>query len=618
MNRITHVLLYCILFLTACQSDPWEETSRRETSGIVFKLQYDGFDDATSRSSNIRLDAKYDRVEFCIVDAQGSTIEGIKSLYDPNSSEIKIEGLQEGSYTLSILGIIGDETRDGATISPIRNLDEVWLRFPSDIQKPLEAEYFYSRTPFTVVRRSDPSGDELISTTNDQIVQKRIIGRTDFSFDFNNPYVETALLTQNVTLESPLFLTEFSGSGQFSGASDGIDFTMDLGTRSSYLLLPSVEETPLSGEIELTTRNYRGFTIRRTYDFTLQEIRPNTIEHIHTQVEHPDDRSATLFITERSLEKAKPNYILQDDEPYSVYTDGSQRSFNTADPLQISISDDGLLHARFYSPRDLSDVLIQARIPSISEEFFDLTYFDRVPAFVDFYGDLPMATKTTVTRTESGKILEMEPVSLSELQDAEFRISSDDPFWKKLEAIEHGWTIGFALYGGDPELPNGGPIGNWMGIRPVHCREVVALFLNFTYMIDMPEHEEILRANADRLYGNGGVNDKVSVETVLRQMRQKRTLNVGLVYPGNGVIGLGGGSVFGAYQQAWFQHYFNSYSCEIMFHELGHVMGYSHSSSFTYGPWAQELMNHFYVDHIQEMPIDSPLYLNSAQNPNKY
>ena len=28
-----------------------------------------------------------------------------------------------------------------------------------------------------------------------------------------------------------------------------------------------------------------------------------------------------------------------------------------------------------------------------------------------------------------------------------------------------------------------------------------------------------------------------------------------------------------------------------MFHELGHVMGYSHSSSFTYGPWAQELMN---------------------------
>ena len=101
-------------------------------------------------------------------------------------------------------------------------------------------------------------------------------------------------------------------------------------------------------------------------------------------------------------------------------------------------------------------------------------------------------------------------------------------------------------------------------------------------------------------------------------MRQRRTLQIGLVYPGNGIVGLGGGNVFGAYQQAWFQHYFNTYSCEILFHELGHVMGYNHSSSFTYGPWAQELMNRFYVEHIAEMPIDSPSYLNSEQNPNKY
>ena len=209
-------------------------------------------------------------------------------------------------------------------------------------------------------------------------------------------------------------------------------------------------------------------------------------------------------------------------------------------------------------------------------------------------------------------------LDISEFAAAEFRMTSDDPFWAKLEAIEHGWKIAFSLYGGDPEAPDGGPVGNWMGIRPVHCREAVALFLNFTYMIDMEEHEEILRANEDRLYGNGGVNDKVTAETVLRQMRQPRTLYVGLVYPGNGVIGLGGGTAFGAYQQAWFHHYTNTYSCEIMFHELGHVMGYSHSSSFTYGPWAQELMNHFYVDHISEMPIDSPTYLNSSQNPHRY
>ena len=49
-------------------------------------------------------------------------------------------------------------------------------------------------------------------------------------------------------------------------------------------------------------------------------------------------------------------------------------------------------------------------------------------------------------------------------------------------------------------------------------------------MIDMPEHEEILRANENILYGNGGVNDKVTAEQVLAQMRQSRSLVVGLVY----------------------------------------------------------------------------------------
>lgn len=55
-----------------------------------------------------------------------------------------------------------------------------------------------------------------------------------------------------------------------------------------------------------------------------------------------------------------------------------------------------------------------------------------------------------------------------------------------------------------------------------------------------------------------------------------------------------------------------------MFHELGHVMGYNHSSSFTYGPWAQKLMNHFYVDNLHRFPIDSAAYLDSKNNPTLY
>ena len=296
----------------------------------------------------------------------------------------------------------------------------------------------------------------------------------------------------------------------------------------------------------------------------------------------------------------------------------SERSFNTAAPLQISVSQEGELHVRFYSPRDVEGILVTALIPSVCEEYIDLAYFDRIPAFADFKEAMPCLQREGYYRSASGKIVRIPKMDLSGLDGISFKAESDDPYWKKLQEIRHGWNIRFDLFGGDPTREDGGPSGNWMGIRPVHCREAVALFLNFTYMIDMPEHERILAENEDRLYGNGGVNDKVSAETVLKQMRQERTINVGLVYPGNGVMGLGGGSTFGAWQGGWLDHYSSTYACEVMFHELGHVMGYNHSSSFTYGPWAQELMNNFYVTHLSRMPVDSPKYLDSGNNPNIY
>ena len=618
MNRIASIFLGCLALLTGCRTDEMPTAGSPGSDAMSFRLQYVGYDNQNSRS-DLRQEADYDRVAFCVVDDSGTAVPGIKGQYNATSSEIRIEGLQEGSYRLLVLGVRGDAEADRATIREIARIDDQWLCFPSDLQQPLTAEYFYSQTPFRVVAQAGDRGYVLVPQMEEDPVQRRIIGRTDFEFSFNSLYVETALQSLSVRLDTPRFRTGFSADGTFDGSSDGAEITLDLDEARSYCFPPTVDGATLDGTVELTTRNYRGHTENRTYDFSLEGVTPNHIGHIRTEVTHPDDASATIHITEQALERIGTGYILQDGESKTVYTDATQRAFNTSAPLQVSGADDGRLHVRFYSPRELTDVLIRARIATQADgEFFDLAYFDRIPAFADFYGELPATQRVCFARTESGRIVEIRELTAGELAAAEFSIVSSDPFWAKLEAIVHGWEISFSLYGGDPDQPDGGPAGNWMGIRPVHCREVVALFLNFTYMIDMPEHEEILRQNVDRLYGNGGKEDKVSVETVLQQMRQPRKLAVGLVYPGNGVIGLGGGSVFGAYQQAWFQHYWNTYSCEIMFHELGHVMGYNHDSSFTYGPWAQELMNHFYVNHISEMPIDSPAYLNSAQNPNKY
>lgn len=499
MRKLTFIAFLCTLLLISCNQEEYSEASSTSNqSGIVFKLQREGYEGKETRSSE-NDSSPYDQLYYFIADENGNRVENIKTYYKTSTSEIYAEGLHKGEYQLLVLGIKGNAIKDRAIVRTPGHIDDEWLAFPDDLQKPLEAEYFYSKTPFSIIEIQTAEGTQETVSISQAVIQKRIMSRVDFNFSYN------------------------------------------------------------------------------VGDHTL---------------------------------------ILQDDETKEVYTNASVRKFNTAQPLQVSVTEEGKLHIRFYSPRQLNNVLIKMQLPQVSDEYFDLAYFDSIPAFGDFFEEIPLIQRAAMCRTESGKYIEVQKKTKSELAEATFKIEANDPYWDKLQKIEHGWTIYWGLYGGDPEREDGGPVGNWMGIRPVHCRESVAFFLNFTYMIDMPEHEQILHDNADQLYDDN--KQLVKVEEVLKKMRASRTLQVGLVYTGNGIIGLGSGSVFGAYQRGWFEHYFNTYACSVMFHELGHVMGYGHSSSFTYGPWAEQLMNNFYVNNLQKMPINSINYLNSSQNPHQY
>ena len=633
LKNILMALPVCWLLSSCVMEEPVLPGQAAAGEGFAVNLCYEAYDlgaggiaSSSSKDSKEsghfpepfsgRKTADYDRVEFAVLNEDGSRNRNLKGYYDRDLSSIRIEGLDEGSYRLLILGIKGDYVSDKAVISDINSISDIWLSFPQDMAAPLAAEYFYSSTPFEIVRRHGSSGYDLVAEIPVSVKQKRVVSRVDFTFRFRNAFTEAAVVSNIVTLSVPEYASAMTAGGDFSGKIPGREWTLDMSGNRAFHFLPSSSE--MTGEAEILTKSYTGDIVKGRYRFAVPASTPNFLYEAVVDAVHPDDESGTLYVSEKLYEAGNHGKILQDDEPHEIYTDKTERNFNTSAPLQVSVDDSGRLKVRFYSPRGLSDVLIRARIPSEGDFFVDLAYFDYIPPFADFISGMPLTERAGFYRTDTGRIVEIGKKDSHELQGIEFSIESEDPFWSKLRKIEHGWNIRFDLFGGDPLQPDGGPQGNWMGIRPVHCREAVAFFLNFTYMIDMPEHEQILRENQDRLYGNGGVDDKVTPETVLAQMRQARTINVGLVYPGNGVVGLGGGSTFGAYQPGWISHYDSLYSCEIMFHELGHVMGYSHSSSFTYGPWAQELMNHFYVEHISEMPVDSPHYLDSASNQNLY
>lgn len=616
MRKLTFIAFLCTLLLISCNQEEYSEASSTSNqSRIVFKLQREGYEGKETRSSE-NDSSPYDQLYYFIADENGNRVENIKTYYKTSTSEIYAEGLHKGEYQLLVLGIKGNAIKDRAIVRTPGHIDDEWLAFPDDLQKPLEAEYFYSKTPFSIIEIQTAEGTQETVSISQAVIQKRIMSRVDFNFSYNNPYVQNAVTDKTLSLGQIKFYTTLSGNGELGGESNGITNTISLNQHTSYFFMPMCNGSTFHGEITLSTRNYLKKERRQIYNFDQETLTANHIHHVETHVNHPDDKAVTMLITPAAYNAGDHTLILQDDETKEVYTNASVRKFNTAQPLQVSVTEEGKLHIRFYSPRQLNNVLIKMQLPQVSDEYFDLAYFDSIPAFGDFFEEIPLIQRAAMCRTESGKYIEVQKKTESELAEATFKIEANDPYWDKLQKIEHGWTIYWGLYGGDPEREDGGPVGNWMGIRPVHCRESVAFFLNFTYMIDMPEHEQILHDNADQLYDDN--KQLVKVEEVLKKMRASRTLQVGLVYTGNGIIGLGSGSVFGAYQRGWFEHYFNTYACSVMFHELGHVMGYGHSSSFTYGPWAEQLMNNFYVNNLQKMPINSINYLNSSQNPHQY
>jgi hypothetical protein len=247
------------------------------------------------------------------------------------------------------------------------------------------------------------------------------------------------------------------------------------------------------------------------------------------------------------------------------------------------------------------------------EEYVELVNMDNSPAFADIKTSIKVLEKG-LYRTESGKIQqlsaeEINPASLS------LKISCNDPYWTKISQIKAKWYIKFVLNGGNPVT--GVPNNNWWGIRPVHCREAVALYLNIGYMCTLEKFQQRVSTFQGTLLDNNRY--PIDTSTIIPKLENLSGFDIGLVYSGNGVSGLGGGRTWGVYQKSFLYHYENSGGCcSTIFHELGHCLGYNHNSTMTYGKWASGCADVFYKNNIKDFPVNSHTILKSRSNPNIY
>ena len=338
MKRITIFALIGLLFMVSCTNDDIMNSGNTGPGhgGIRFRLKKSAYiGDINSRTESVST-GDYDKVFFYIADSDGDIMTTVHAKYNALTSEIYAEGLHEGDYNLLVLAIKGDETADRAEINEISCMDDEWLAFPSDLHKPLEAEYFYSCTPFTVRLVPAEGGSTEVISIDSEVTQDRIVGRLDFNFVYNNRYVRNATVEKRVRLAESRFYTSITGGGVFTGESDGIIDDMVLREDIPYLFMPTIAGTVLKGDIFHTSVSYLDEKTVLDFNFDRQEVLPNHAHTVSTAVKHPDDISPVMYITADAYRAGNHTRILDDDEPVSVYTDKTQRTFNTSEPLQLS------------------------------------------------------------------------------------------------------------------------------------------------------------------------------------------------------------------------------------------------------------------------------------------
>ena len=243
------LFLLLIPFLFSCdEQDNWE--NRPDTTrGILFHLSEEPYDGETPQTT--RSTGEFSRVEHLIVTDEGDPVPNIKSTYLAESRKILAEGLHTGSYKLLVLGIIGDESKDQATVHTISSIHDTWLSFPENLQRPLEAEYFYAQIPFTVSLNSQGKEESSLS----EVSLKRIIGKVSFDFSYNNDYVRTAVTGLTLHLPNTRFYTTFSANQEYSGQSDGTVQIQSLQEKQEFLFMPIVGDES-TGSIEMVKRHH--------------------------------------------------------------------------------------------------------------------------------------------------------------------------------------------------------------------------------------------------------------------------------------------------------------------------------------------------------------------------
>lgn len=572
--RTTHLLVAISLMLcmAGCSKEQDPTAQRAEKGSVNFAIALSGEVIEQSAARALDTDPKpIQRLWHAILDSNGKAVQIKTQRLEPDFSNLCVEGLADGTYSIVFLATTGDVAADA-----IDELDEMahqWLVNKSE-NAPLDEDYLYQRVDFEIDNNNPP---QVIP-----VALQRIVGRVELDIRADNPQSLRFITHIDITYDNGSYVyKQMAGDKKFTGQMVIKDF--DVTTRRDFYSLPGTGK--LSGTVRIVATTTDHQEVISKHRFSGSEITSGVITTIAISYTHPEDDKGFFTVALKDYTPANSMQMLRDNESREVFYNDKLRFFYVDQPIQVSINAQKELQLRFYSALAIKNTKILIRFKKYSTEFFELAHYDEILPYHESRLPIPIISKARVFRSKDGRnILIPAHPNLSET-DCEFKIESDDPYMKKISTITCHWKITF-----HPHNATEPPTNDWRHMNPALCREGVVLTANMAFMFATQDfYDEMEKKKEDGTYFYRLLdNSSVPIEhaSILTKVKKHQALEMGAV--GGSSLGLGGGFVYGLSPGTYYSHYWDygtaaGFHKSTAYHELGHCIGYNHSSTMTYG-----------------------------------
>ena len=302
--------------------------------------------------------------------------------------------------------------------------------------------------------------------------------------------------------------------------------------------------------------------------------------------------------------------MFQDGESLAVYTSEARR-LKISSVLSIKAATEKSIEISNFAPVDLEDAIVLITIKG-REKPIQLLKIKKIRAHGTQIINYPFVDGESNFIDINGNVVDLSEYKTTGIPvaDVQFDFSGENTLIKKLKKLSVlKWDVRFADFDTDNN-----PNDSWKeDLTPADVRLFTGLLINYAYLMqDEGTKKEFLAEPIS-------INDDAEFLTLdEKQSTYQDILNINRINAGVvvGVNGLGGGSTFGMAEWV-LRTYLKEDISAVAVHELGHVVGYAHSSSMTYPRNGHGFMvacsrNYEKIANANEFPITKDNYYKPA------